>query len=496
LIKLAIPLMISSLSEYSGKVLTTVFAGHFLTTDEFDAVALGNTMTNITGYSIIFAFASPMDSICTQAYGAGNWKLFSVTVHRAIICTVIFLIPTILLWLNMDKVLIICGQDPVIATFVYQWTLIYLAMLPAYAISTIIVRFLSSQGITKPLFYIGIAVYGIWHPLLLSLVMLKMGKTDFVWFPLCNVITGFFYITVLMGYMMLKRPHHEKSFQRVSFADIFRWRSKRKGSYICAPKGIGGRCNNKQIVDKGLSEYVMLLFAGMFSMCGEWWSWEVITILTGLLGPDPLAVHVIYAMIIPLIYKLPSSLGMAGAARIGALVGQNRYEMARRVGSVILWIVLFESLLVASLSYFLRGYIPMIFSSDPKVIECAVKLSPLFCAFVIPHGMQGIFQGLLRGIKRQGRSVYAVVIGAWFISIPCAALLAFYPLELKIYGVWAGNNIGYYVMDTIFLYLWISYEWKQSKRRPVGLLEDDHNGVNIDRLELDVTCVAGSSTLS
>jgi len=232
-------------------------------------------------------------------------------------------------------------------------------------------------------------------------------------------------------------------------------------------------------------------------MCGEWWSWEVITILVGLLGPNALAVHVVYAMIIPLVYKVPSSLGMAGASRIGALIGQNRHDMARRVGTTILWIVFFECVLIAAVSYLFREYIPLIFTTDPEVIEVAVKLSPLFCAFIIPHGMQGVFQGLLRGIKRQGRSVYAVVIGAWFISIPLAAILAFYPsLDLRIYGVWAGNNVGYYVMDAVFFYLWVSYEWNQNKQRHVGLLDGDHDRENIDRLELDVTCVAGSSTLS
>lgn len=263
LAKLAIALMVAAATEHLGTFLTTIVAGHILSTDEFDGVALGFTMTNITGYAMIIAFASPMDSLCTQAMGARNWKLFSLTVHRALACNALFLIPTVILWLNMDKVLILCGQDPVIAIYVYQWTLVYLSMLPAYTIQTIIVRFLSSQSIAKPLFYIGIVVYIIWHPLLLCLVFIGLRKTDFVWFPLCNVVTAYVQIMIQIGYIIIARPHEPLTFQQVSLSEIFRWKANpQENAFVDEPI-------NLQVIDKGLSEYIQLLFAGlmMHKMC-------------------------------------------------------------------------------------------------------------------------------------------------------------------------------------------------------------------------------------
>ena len=300
LAKLAGPLVVSSASDYFGKLLTTIFAGHILTTSEFDAVALGNTMTNITGYSMIIAFASPMDSLCTQANGAQNWKLYSVTVHRALICTALFLIPTVLLWLNMEQVLILCGQNPDIALNVYRWTLIYLAMLPAYTIRTILIRFLSSQAISQPLLYIGIFVYILWHPSWLCLIFVVLGQSDFLWFPICNVVTTYLQITLILGYIVLYKPHHPLTLQRVSLSKIFRWRTDgnfdkegnvKEGLLIngngvnshdspavrasSAPpgpvltstpepvvKGSGAQLSNVAVIDKGISEYIQLLIAG------------------------------------------------------------------------------------------------------------------------------------------------------------------------------------------------------------------------------------------
>ena len=186
----------------------------------------------------------------------------------------------------------------------------------------------------------------------------------------------------------------------------------------------------------------------------------MITIIVGLLGPTQLAVDVIYSVMIPLYYTIPLGFGLAGASRVGTLIGENRYRMARRLGDAILWFTLVMAMLLAILSYALKEYIPRLFTTDKDVINIAVKLSPLFCLFVIPQMLQGSLLGILRGIKRQGKSAIAVFIGPWLVSIPLACLLAFHPkIGLEIFGIWGGNNLGYYVMNIILLYLWVSFPW-------------------------------------
>jgi len=463
---LAIPIVITASIDYFGVLCTTIFAGQLLSTELFDAVCLGTTMTNISGYSTIIAFASPMDSLCSQANGARNWKLYSLTVWRALLCSSILLIPIVVLWVNMDNLLEACGYNTTIAYNTYLWCLVYLAILPAYVMRTVSMRFLVSQGIFQPLLPVSILCYVLWHPLFLYIVFIAVGNTEFIMFPVVNVVSTYLQTFLMVSYIVMNKPHHPESFQLESVSEILQWQTDWVDEVDAhsdldddfAEGQAGGI--NKNVVDKGLSEYLQLLFAGIFSMCGEWWSWELMTIIVGLLGATQLAVDVIYSTIIPLYYMLPLGMGMAGAARVGALVGENRYGMAKRVGNATLWFTLCWAVLLAVLSFALREYLPKIFTSNPSVIDVAVNLSPLFCAFVIPHQLQGSFQGVLRGIKRQGDSALAVLIGPWLISIPLACLLAFYPtIRWEIYGMWAGNNVGYYVMDAIFLYLWLSFEW-------------------------------------
>ena len=312
--KLAIPLIVQSATDDFCEMLTCIFAGQFLTTEQFASVALGITTTNITGYSMIHAFASPMDSLCTQANGAGQWRLFSVTVYRALICSTVFLIPTVIVWLTMDKLLILCGLNPSIAANVSEWTLVYICILPAYVLRTITQRFLSSQGISRPQIIMG-TFCCMWHPLSLYLVFIVLSKKEFIWAPICNITTAYVETIGLLGYTLIIKPHHPLSLQRVSIFTILQWRT---------PEDI----HNRNVFDRGMSEYVQLLVAGIFSICGEWWSFEIMTILAGLLGPTQLAVDVIFSTLIDAVFVIAYGMGLAGASRVGTLVGQYPFFLS------------------------------------------------------------------------------------------------------------------------------------------------------------------------
>eukprot|EP01084_Bolivina_argentea_P112282 200266_1 len=468
LINLSIPLVVSSASAYSGRLLTTIFTGRYLTTDEFDAAALGFTMTNITGYSMIIAMVSPMDSLCTQAYGANNWKLFALTIYRALFCTSIFLIPTIILWLFMYDLMIFIGQNEIVSYYVQQWTSIYITILPALVTLCVATRFLSSQSIGKPLLYLGIIVYCIWHPIWLYFIFIYLKKRDFIWAPLSNIVTVYIHVISIILYCIILKPHNKLSIQYISFTKIIKWQTNLKIDTFININNIN---TNIEVIDKGMKEYIELLIAGIFSLCAEWWSWEVITLICGLLGPIQLATHVIFATIMPFYYMIPMGVGLAGAARIGKLIGQNQFHLAKYLAHAILWFTLIESVVIAILSFCFREYIPFLFTNEKQVINIAIKVSPLFSIFVIWDAFQGSFQGILRGIKKQGKSVIGVIIGPWIITIPLACLLAFDPIiDLKIIGMWIGNNVGYIVMNIIFLYIFWTFNW--NKKDNINTLND------------------------
>lgn len=199
-------------------------------------------------------------------------------------------------------------------------------------------------------------------------------------------------------------------------------------------------------------------------MCGIWWFWQIVAILMGLLGTNQLAVHVLYDTLLHFYYMIPTGVGLAGASRVGTLIGQNKIILAKRLGNSILWFTLIEGTFLAIFTFGLKKYILALFTSDSSVMSIAMKMAPLFCTFVILDAMQGVSQCILRGIKQQSKYMFGVFVGPWLVAIPLGSLLAFVPeIEWKVFGMWTGNNAGYMVMLSIFLYLWISYDWNENK---------------------------------
>ena len=319
------------------------------------------------------------------------------------------------------------------------------------------------KGIGKPLLYLGVIVYCIWHPIWLYFIFIYLSKRQFFWAPLSNVVSIYIHVLSIIIYCIIMKPHQPLSFQYVPFWKVIKWETNWKQDTFI-DKNLNKSHINLTVIDKGMKEYVELVIAGIFSVCAEWWSWEIVTFLSGLLGPIQLAAHVIYASMVPLYFMIPLGLGMAAASRIGKCVGENRYHLAKYLAIAILWFTLFETVVLSIISYFIRLYIPSLFTDNKDVIDVAVKLSPLYCLFIIPDAFQGSVQGILRGIKKQGKSVIGVIVGPYLITLPLACLLAFDPnINLKIFGMWIANNIGYFVMDAIFLYLVLTFNWNESK---------------------------------
>ncbi|GBG86750.1 hypothetical protein CBR_g41814 [Chara braunii] len=117
---LAGPTALANILWFSRVVISTIYLGH-LGNNDLAGAALAMGFCNATGYSLVMGLATGIDPICAQAYGARKYKLLQLTMQRAIImlqCVSAIII--VFLWLNVEKILILCGQDPEIAAW---WTL-------------------------------------------------------------------------------------------------------------------------------------------------------------------------------------------------------------------------------------------------------------------------------------------------------------------------------------------------------------------------------------
>lgn len=117
ILSLAVPTMLFSGARSLQQSLNVIFIGLLNDPAKLAAVGMGNMVNNLVGMSCFFGFSAAMDTLQTQAAGAGNFELCGVYLHRArVIITGLFLVIIVLL-LNVEKPLVMLGQDAKVAKY-------------------------------------------------------------------------------------------------------------------------------------------------------------------------------------------------------------------------------------------------------------------------------------------------------------------------------------------------------------------------------------------
>lgn len=149
---IAFPLIITGLLVYCKSVISMMFMGR-LGKDALAGGSLSNGIANITGYSIISGLAMGMESISSQACGAKQWLLMGQTLQRTIVILFLSSIPICILWLNIEPVLLFCGQDPAISSIAASHLAFCLPDLLFQSFINPLKIFLRTQNITLPLMF-------------------------------------------------------------------------------------------------------------------------------------------------------------------------------------------------------------------------------------------------------------------------------------------------------------------------------------------------------
>ncbi|KAJ6326817.1 hypothetical protein OIU78_013827 [Salix suchowensis] len=147
---IALPMILTGLLLYSRSMISMLFLGR-----QGELALAGGSLAigfaNITGYSILSGLSMGMEPICGQAFGAKRYKLLGLALQRTILLLFIVSIPIALLWVNMKKILLFCGQDDDISTEAQLYILYSLPDLLAQSILHPLRLYLRSQSITLPL---------------------------------------------------------------------------------------------------------------------------------------------------------------------------------------------------------------------------------------------------------------------------------------------------------------------------------------------------------
>ncbi|KAJ7547663.1 hypothetical protein O6H91_08G097100 [Diphasiastrum complanatum] len=424
---IACPMVVMGLLLYARAMISMLFLGH-LGELELAGGSLAIGFANITGYSVLAGLSMGMEPICGQAFGAGRWGLMGLTLQRTIVFLICACLPIGFLWVNMERILLWCGQEKSITHMASIYLIFSLPDLLAQAVLNPLRIYLRTQKITLPLTLCAAVALTLHVPINLFLVLyMKMGIRGVA---LGASWTNFNLVFLLIGYLRFS------------------------GIYKKSWEGWSSECL------KDWKPLLNLAIPSCVSVCLEWWWYELMIIFSGLLVNAQAAVATMGILIqtTALVYIFPSSLSLAVSTRVGNELGANRPAKARISMLVALGCASVLGVIAMTFTTTMRHAWGSIFTSDKAILSLTALALPVVGLCEIGNCPQTTGCGVLRGSARPSTGANINLGSFYFVGMPVAMLLGFL-FNVGFVGLWFGLLAAQGTCAVLMLIILMRTDW-------------------------------------
>ncbi|RHY08549.1 hypothetical protein DYB36_000750 [Aphanomyces astaci] len=364
--------------------------------------------------SVGLGLATAMDTLCTQALGAGNAKKFGAYLQGGMLAMALVLVPVFVVNWYSGWILKSLHQDATISAMAGTFTRYSTVGLPFLCLYELVKRLLQAHHITWP-----------------TAVVAVLGNA----------------IHVGVGYYLV-------NFTSYGFYGAAIGRSV---AYVCLPFlllpyfwwhpihldwNIVGQWSLRDAW-ASLPAFLEFGVPGMVAMVVEWGAFEILTLFSGLM-PDHtivLGVNSIIMTIISVVYMLFWGVSTAACIRIGFFLGANQPAKAKQV-TLLCYAITFGCCLCTALFLVLtRNVLPQLFVEDVDVVQ----RTAMAVLFVIPchmiDSMNCVTTGVLRAMGKQHVGVVVLTSAYYVVGVPAAALCGLY-FGWSVEGLWVGFTLG------------------------------------------------------
>lgn len=390
------PVMVSSLCTFGIiDFVLFFFVGQLEvenTIDVFAGVSLAQMFGNVTVLSLLWGLASAVETLASQANGAGKYREVGIIVQRSILLVGISAVPLAFIWLGATTVFAHFGITPSVCDIIQTCLYVRLFELPGNVLICSLECFLTAIGITTPLLYANVALNGVFALLcFISVYVLDYSYVGIAW---AHVIATYCCCIVEIWLSV----EHEKVWSLL-FQQQLSWREALCDLHACWI-------------------FMSLGFYGAIMLCCEWWAYELLTLLAGSLGTPQVAAQSIIFATINIIYSVPYGMGTMVTSGIGNHLGRGEIELAKRLCVVAYYnVIVLEVLLSLGVYYLCNQYLHL-YTSDPTVLDITVQAIPLVTALVICDGLQTTGSSVLKGAGKQDIGAVVNFISFYLIGLP------------------------------------------------------------------------------
>ncbi|AQK91995.1 Putative MATE efflux family protein, partial [Zea mays] len=426
----ALPMAAVSVSQYAVQVASNMMVGHLPGVLPLSASAIATSLATVSGFSLLIGMASGLETLCGQAYGAKQYDKLGMHTYRAIVTLIAVSIPISLLWAFIGKLLILIGQDPLISREAGRYIVWLIPGLYAYAISQPLTKFLQSQSLIIPMLWSSIATLLLHIPLCWLLVF----KTSMGYIGASLAISLSYWLNVMMLAAYIRYSDSCKETRSPPTVEAF----------------------------KGVSVFLRLALPSALMLCFEWWSFEILILVSGILPNPELQTSVLSICLttITLMYTIPYGLGAAASTRVANELGGGNPEGARSSVRAIMCIAVMEAVMVTVILLASQHILGYAYSSDKDVVAYVNAMVPFVCVSVAADSLQGVLSGVARGCGWQHLGAYVNLGSFYLVGIPTALFLGFV-LKMEAKGLWMGISCGSIVQFLLLAVITFFSNWEK-----------------------------------
>ncbi|XP_019083288.1 PREDICTED: protein DETOXIFICATION 14-like isoform X2 [Camelina sativa] len=407
------PMVAVNLSMDFLQVISIVMIGH-LGELFLSSTAIAVSFCSATGFSLVFGLASAMETLCGQAYGAKQYEKLGVHTYTTILSLYLVCIPLSVLWSYMGAILSLIGQDPVVAQEAGKFATWLIPALLAYATLQPLVQFFQAQSLIFPLIISSISAVCVHVSLCWSLVF-KFGFG--IRGAAIAIGVSYWVNVVVLGLYMKFSSSCSKSRATISMSVV-----------------------------KGMKEFFWLGIPSASMICLEWWSFEFLVLLSGILPNSTLETSV-----------------LSVCTRVANELGAGNPKQARMAVYTVMVIACVESILVSAIVFGSRNVFGYLFSSETEVVDYVRSMAPLVSLLVILDALHTVLSGVARGAGRQDRGAYVNLAAYYLCGTPTAIILAF-GFKMRGRGLWIGITVGSFVQAFLLVLIVIFTNWEQEAK--------------------------------
>ncbi|RDX58240.1 Protein DETOXIFICATION 35, partial [Mucuna pruriens] len=442
--QIALPIVFNIWCQYGVNSITNIFIGH-LGDIELSAISLINSV--IGTFAFGFMVSSPLPSqkyfnestsmnlgmgsatetLCGQAYGAGQINMLGVYMQRSwviLFVTSIFLLP---IYMFSAPILKLLGQQKDIADLAGSFSVLVIPQFLSLPFNFPTQKFLQAQSKVNAIAWIGLVALILHIGMLWLLIyVLDLGLTGAA---LAFDITSWGITVAQLVYVVFWCKEGWNGLSWLAFKDIW--------------------------------AFVRLSLASAVMLCLEIWYMMSLIVLAGHLDNAVIAVDSI--SICMNINGWESMIFVGVNAAISVRVSNELGLGHPRAAKYSVYVTVFQSLLLGVLFMVLilvtKDYYAIIFTSSKVLHQAVGKLGFLLAVTMILNSVQPVISGVAVGGGWQALVAY-INIGCYYLfGLPLGFLLG-YKANMGVEGLWGGMICGIFLQTMLLLLILYKTNWK------------------------------------